>query len=173
MLNLWLDKEYSSEKWSVKSHINILSCLFLQLRFPSTTTRLPRNLLEFRNFKANEMRILLLFGHIIFSQVLEASYYSHLLGLVILMHMAESREITANDVSVMQQLSNSFILDFAKLYAPRHCVQVVHSVVHIPATVRDFGPLTNFTTFNFEDILGKKFLKVPYDNSYRKAFKLS
>ncbi|CAF1522861.1 unnamed protein product [Adineta ricciae] len=46
-------------------------------------------------------------------------------------------------------------MQFAELYTRRHVVQVVHSVIHIPATVKDFGPLTNFTTFNFESILGK------------------
>jgi hypothetical protein len=154
MLKLWFDEDYSTENWSIRSHINELSALFLQLRLPSTTTRLPRKLLEFKKFKANELRTLLLFGHIIFSTTLKQVYYSHLLQLLVLMHMAESKEILPNHLSIMVQLSNSFVLDFAELYTPRHCVQVMHSVVHIPATVMDCGPLTNFTNFNFEDILG-------------------
>ena len=154
MLTLWFDQDYYTEDWSIKSHINELSSLFLQLRLPSTTTRLPRKLLELKDFKASELRTLLLFGHTIFAKTLKEVYYSHLLQLVVLMHMAESREISPNHLSIMSQLSNSFVLDFAELYTARHCVQVVHSVVHIPATVMDYGPLTNFTTFNFEDILG-------------------
>jgi hypothetical protein len=111
-------------------------------------------LLEFKKFKANELRTFLLFGLLFFYKILKPVYYSHLLQLVVLMHMAESREILPNHLSIMVQLSNSFVLDFPDLYTPRHCVPVVHSVVHIPATVKDYGPLTNFTTFNFEDILG-------------------
>jgi hypothetical protein len=133
--------------------------LYLQLRLPSTTTRLPRKLLEFNQFKGNELRILLLFGHIIFSEILKPIYYSHLLQLVVLMHMAEAREILPSHLPIIQQLSNSFLLDFAKLYTTRHCVQAVHSIIHIPATIKDFGPLTNFTTYNFEDILGEICIK--------------
>ncbi len=154
MLRLWFAQDYSTEDWSIKNRINELSTLLLQLRLPSTTSRPPRRLVEFEKFKGSELRTLLLFGYIIFYKTLKQAYYSHLLQLVVFMHMAESREILSNHFSIMVQLSNSFVLDFAKLYSPRHCVQTVHSVVHIPATVMDYGPLTNFTTFNFEDILG-------------------
>ena len=146
---------HEKDSRSFIKHMKHLSSLFLQIRFPSTTTRLPRDLSKYKEFKANELRILLLFGHIIFAEVLGEVYYSHLLQLVVLMHMAESREIQPNQVSIIEQLSNSFVIDFAKLYTPRHCVPVVYSIVHIPQTVKDFGPLTNFTTFTFEDILGK------------------
>jgi hypothetical protein len=73
------------------------------------------------------------------------------------MHLTESRRISLNHLPIIQQLSEYFVLDFPKLYTPRHVTQVVHSVIHIPATVKDFGPLTNFTTFNFEDVLGENF----------------
>lgn len=158
MLTLWFDKKYSSEVWSIRHRLNDLSSLLLRLRLPSTTTRLPRNLIEYNNYKASELRTLLLFGHTIFAQDLHQMYYTHLLQLVLLMHLAESRRISLNQLPIIQQLSKYFVLDFPKLYTPRHVVQVVHSVIHIPATVKDFGPLTNFTTFNFEDVLGENFI---------------
>ena len=114
--------------------------MFLQLRLPSTTTRLPGNLIEYRKFKANELRTLLLFGHIIFSKILDDVYYSHLLQLVVLMHMAESREIMPNQISIIQQLANSFFLDFCKLYTPRHCVPVEYillSTFQRPSEITD------------------------------------
>lgn len=75
------------------------------------------------------------------------------------MHMAESRDVLSNRFSVMQQLADSFVLDFPRLNTSRQCVQVVHSVIHVPATVKDFGPLGSYTTFNFEDILGKNYFR--------------
>src|SRR5579871_1361458 len=128
MLRLWFDKKYASEKWSIKHHLRELSSLFLLLRLPSTTTRLPRNLLEYQSFKANELRTLLLFGHTIFAQYLKQEYYAHLLQLVLLMHLSESRKILPNQLSIIQQLSECFVIQFSKLYTPRHVVQVVHSV---------------------------------------------
>jgi hypothetical protein len=42
-----------TQDWSIRRHINDLSSLYLQLRLPSTTTRLPRKLLEFEINKEN------------------------------------------------------------------------------------------------------------------------
>jgi hypothetical protein len=131
-----------------------------RLRLPSSSHYLPRKLVDFKKFKANELRTtLLLFGHAVFFKALKPVYYSHFLQLVVLMHMAESRDVLSNCVSVMQQLADSFVLDFPRLYTSRHCVQVVHSVIHVPATVKDFGPLGSYTTFNFEDISGKNYFR--------------
>ena len=69
--------------------------------------------------------------------------------------MAESRRILPHQLPIILQISHSFGLDFAKLYTSRHCVQSVHSTVRVPATIDSFGPLTNFTAYNFEDILGE------------------
>ena len=126
-----------------------LSSLFLQIRFPSITTHLPRDRSKYKEFKANELRILLLFGHIIYAEILGEVYYSRLLQLVALMHMAELREIQSNQVFIIEQLSNSFVIDFAKLYTSRHCVPVVHSIVHIPQTVKDFRTTYEFYNFQF------------------------
>ena len=127
-----------------------------RLQLPSFSPYLPRKLVDFKKFKANELRTMLLFGHAVFSKTLKPVYFSHFFWqLVVLMHMAESRDVLPNCFSVMQQLADSFVLDFPRLYTSRHCVQMVHSVIDIPATVKDFGPLSSYATFNFEDILGK------------------
>ncbi|CAF2096875.1 unnamed protein product [Rotaria magnacalcarata] len=31
---------------------------------------------------------------------------------------------------------------------------VVHSMVHVPQTLKDFGPVQNYSTFNFESVIG-------------------
>ncbi|CAF1497861.1 unnamed protein product [Adineta ricciae] len=154
MLSLWLSKKYQNDPWSVHSRIKELGELFKGVRLPSTTTRIPRSLIDYSKFKANELRVLLLFGYAIFSDILPGKYYTHLLQLVCLLHLAENRRIPYHNINVMQKLGESFVVDFSQLYTERHCVQVVHSVVHLAATVRDFGPLTSYTTFNFENQLG-------------------
>lgn len=155
MLSLWLSPEYRYEPWSIYANIEVLNKLFKQVRLPSTTTRIPRPLIQYSNFKGNELRVLLLFGYVIFANILPKKYYDHLLQLVCLLHLAENRCIHDYDVDIIQRLGENFVVSFCHLYTDRHCVSVVHSVVHIAATVRDFGPLTNYTTFNFENQLGK------------------
>ena len=157
MIHLWISSEYRHEPWSIYEHLDELSVQFTRVRLPSTTTRLPRSLKQYNNFKASEFRILLLFGYIIFHGFLHQNYYDHLLQFVSLLHLAESRSISHENLDVMQALGENFVVSFARLYTDRHCVQVVHSVIHIAATVRDYGPLTRYTTFNFENHLGKIF----------------
>jgi hypothetical protein len=155
MLNLWLSADYRFEHWSIHNHIEELTGLFKQLRLPSTTTRLPRALSQYSNFKANELRVLLLFGYVIFANILSKKYYDHLLQLVCLLHLAENRRILHCDITIIQKLGETFVISFSHLYTNRHCMSVVHSVLHIADTVRDFGPLTTYTTFNFENQLGR------------------
>ena len=155
MVGLWLNVEYQNEDWNVSDRIDELAIMFRGIRLPSTTTRLPRSLNKYTKFKANEFRVLLLFGHVIFKEVLCKRFYNHLLQLVIIMHIAKSRRIEQSHLNLIARLSQNFVVNFSQLYGERHCVQVVHSVLHIPTTLRDFGPLTNFTTFHFENDLGR------------------
>jgi hypothetical protein len=152
---LWFDHDYRFEHWSISNRLDELQLVFRRLRLPSTTPRLPRNLSSYTKFKANEMRILLLFGHIIFKNVLKQKYYIHFLKLVLMMHLSESREIKPSYIDIISRLGNTFVVNFPMLYSARHCVQVVHSVVHISDTVYDFGPVHTYTTFQFENDLGK------------------
>jgi hypothetical protein len=101
------------------------------------------------------MRILLLFGHVIFKNVLKKQYYIHLLKLVVMMHLSENREIHPSYINIISRLGRNFVFNFSELYGARHCVQVVHSLVHISDTIHDFGPLHTFTTFQFENDLGE------------------
>ncbi|CAF1484871.1 unnamed protein product [Adineta steineri] len=71
------------------------------------------------------------------------------------MHLSENREIYPWYIDVINRLGKTFVASFAKLYTERHCVQVVHSLVHISDTIHDYGPVHTFTTFQFENELGK------------------
>ena len=75
--------------------------------------------------------------------------------LVLMMHLSESRQIDPVYVDVISRLGKNFVVEFPKLYGVRHCVQVVHSMLHISDTIHDFGPVHTFTTFQFENELGK------------------
>jgi len=155
MVGLWLSADCRNEEWSVSGRIDELANLLRRVRLPATTTRIPRSLNEYTKFKGNELRVLLLFGHAIFAKILRKRFYNHLLKLVVIMHIAESQQIEKCDIQLISRLSHNFVVSFSQLYGERHCVQVMHSVVHIAATLHDFGPLTNYTTFQFENDLGK------------------
>ena len=55
----------------------------------------------------------------------------------------------------MEILLDKFVHTFHSLYDKRHAVKTVHSVIHSPQTVADHGPLTNFSTFNYQPLIGR------------------
>lgn len=78
-----------------------------------------------------------------------------MMKLVIVIHYAEGSSVDYEDIDRIDCLARAFVAEFPRLYGVRHVVQVVHSVSHIGSTVADYGPLSSFTTFNFENELGK------------------
>ena len=63
------------------------------------------------------------------------------------MHIAEARAINRVQQEVLQRLYQTLVVSFPRLYTDRHCVQVIHSIMHIPDTVNDFGPLPKLCYF--------------------------
>ena len=86
---------------------------------------------------------------------MKKKYYEHFKQLVLAVHLAESRALLENDIKVVHNLCYHFLLQFPDLYGKRHNVQVVHSLIHLSESIRDFGPVTSYTTFNFESLLGE------------------
>ncbi|CAF1577303.1 unnamed protein product [Adineta ricciae] len=160
LLNMWLSTAYQDQQWSIHGQLDKLDMMLTNVHFPSTTTRLPRSLAKFNKYKGNEFRSLLLFGYSIFNGVLGSQYYSHFLILVLIMHISESRTIQTDWMDNLRHLCTQFVLIFPRLYTVRHNVQVVHSIAHIHETVKSFGPLSNYSTFNFESLLGRKKLDI-------------
>ncbi|CAF1176624.1 unnamed protein product, partial [Didymodactylos carnosus] len=91
LLSLYFDKKNRAEDYSCYEHTQLLAERLKQVKFPSTTYRIPRALDKWRKFKANELRTMLLFGFVIFEHLLVTPYYEHLLLLVGIAHLAEAR----------------------------------------------------------------------------------
>ena len=128
--------------------------MLASFRYPSTTARRPRALLMYKKMKANEMRAILLFGFVVFKKHLKGKYYTHFLKLVAAIHLAENRALSGPMVQNVKTLLRNFLIEYPKLYTPRHNSQTVHSLDHVGRTIQDYGPLTSYSTFHFEDILG-------------------
>jgi hypothetical protein len=92
-------------------------------------------------------------GYPIFKAYLPPKYYIHLQKLAFGIHIGESTTISLEQLADMDALLSSFVDDFP--YNERHIVQTVHCVKHFSITTQDFGPLGNYSTFNFESVIGK------------------
>ena len=136
----WLNVEHQHEDLDVSDRITELAALFRRVRLPSTTTRIPRSLKEYAKCKGNEFRTLLLFGHVTFKQALRKRFYDHFLQLVVIMHVAESRQIEQRNVNLPAPLPSNFVVSFVQLQSTRHGVQVVHSVTSYRRDSAKFRP---------------------------------
>ncbi|CAF3764573.1 unnamed protein product [Rotaria sp. Silwood1] len=154
LLKLWFHSKYRTQQWSIRQHLNHIETELQQFRFPSTTTRIPRTIMKYHRLKANELRVLLLITYPIFKNYLKPIYYKHLQLLSFALHIGESREITSSKLNEMKILLDKFVFTFHFLYGKRHVVNTVHSVVHFHQTVKYYGPLTNYSTFNYESLIG-------------------
>lgn len=124
------------------------------IKYPSTSTRVPRSILKYYQYKGNELRAICLYGFSAFCHALPIKYARHFLMLVIAVHLSESRSLDRRQIDDIQILLDQFLRQFRDLYTNRHNTQSIHSLQHVAASVMDFGSLGNYSTFNFENILG-------------------
>ncbi len=159
-MGLWFDRKWRTKEkpWTIESKIPSINLILKSFQSPSTTIRIPRDLKLYNKYKASEYRSMLLVFYPIFQDVLPKNYYDHLKLLVFAMHIGENREIKQQDLTTMDALLNEHVEQFKVLYGERHCVNTIHSIVHFSDTVRDYGPLQCYSTFNYESILGKLIL---------------
>lgn len=95
---LWFKPIYKSEDWSMSGNLSPLAVALKSVKFPSTTTRHPRSFLNYHKFKASELRVVLLCAYPIFEKFMKKKYYDHFKKLVLVVHLAESRALTEQDI---------------------------------------------------------------------------
>ncbi|CAF5218413.1 unnamed protein product, partial [Rotaria magnacalcarata] len=59
-----------------------------------------------------------------------------------------------DQLSYIRQLTTEFVYQFPLLYGDRQNVMCIHLIVHLADSIKDFGGVYNYSTFNFESYLG-------------------
>jgi hypothetical protein len=154
LLELWFEKTHRNQAWSLVSKINLIDISLSIHKFPSRICRTPRTILKFMEFKANELRCILLFGFASLCTYLPQKYCRHFMLLVVLAHLCESKTISSDQILNIKCLANEFIYQFPLLYGDRQNVISVHTIMHISESIQNFGGVYNYSTFNFESYLG-------------------
>ncbi|CAF1100809.1 unnamed protein product [Adineta steineri] len=151
LLHLWTESS-KKQPWSLTKALPSIAGDLAKILYPTTTVRVPRTITKFLKLKANECRVLLLIGYPVFKNYLPELYYKHLQKLAFGISIGESSSISLEKVEEMELLLKSFVDDFP--YNKRYIVQTVHCVKHFATTAKDFGPLSNYSTFNYESVIG-------------------
>ncbi|CAF3656376.1 unnamed protein product [Rotaria socialis] len=156
LLRIFFENKFRTEEksWTIQSNMEKINQRLQQYITPSSTVRLPRNINLYHRYKASEFRSILLVYYMIFKDILPERYYTHLKQLVFAMHIGENRQIPQDKLDEMHVLLQYHVNQFKILYGTRHMVNNIHSLIHLAETVRDYGPLQGYSTFNYESILG-------------------
>ncbi|CAF2053857.1 unnamed protein product [Rotaria magnacalcarata] len=156
LLSIFFERKYCTQekRWTIVKEMAKINERMQQFITPSSTVRLPRNINIYHRFKASEYRSILLLYYKVFENSLPSEYYCHLKQLVFAMHIGENKEISKEKLDGMHLLLQYHVHQFKVLYGNRHVVNTVHSLIHFGETVRDYGPLQGYSTFNYESILG-------------------
>lgn len=123
-------------------------------QFPTGICRKPRSILKYTEFKANELRSLLIFGFPILAMYLPAKFGRHFLLLATAANFCESKTFCTDQISYIKSLVEEFIFEFPLLYGERENVISIHTVIHLTESIKQFGPVYNYSTFSFESYLG-------------------
>jgi hypothetical protein len=130
---------------------------------PCEFSRKPRALRDIMRWKATEFRLFLLYlGPIALSNILPEPLLKHFMMLHVACRILTSRQFKRNWDYANQLLVN-FVGKASTLYGRECLVYNVHSLVHLAADVNNLGPLENFSSFPFENMLGslKRLIRKP------------
>ena len=145
LLQLWMDKSYSSEPWSVRQKLLETESRYINLSPPACISRLPRSLIEnFGDLKASKLRTFLLFYSVpCLYGILPDLYFQHFILLVEAIYLLFQDSISISDLSKASSLLKHFCVKVKSLYDPRYETFNVHCLLHL---ADHCGPTRAFVT---------------------------
>jgi len=123
---------------------------------PREFSRKPRSLSEYKQWKATELRLFLIYvGPVVLKGVLSRDMYSNFMALSVVMRLLLSPSLCEYYLQYSEQLLKYFVETFSGLYGCSQLVYNVHSIIHLADDARRYGALDGVSAFKFESYLGK------------------
>lgn len=151
-LSLWLDSCHHNEPFYIKpKHQTILSKRIINIKPISEISRKPGAVAKRKDYKANELRTLLLY-YLRYSLVglLKKCYVDHFQLLSSSIYALLKDNISLEDIDCAEIKLNEFSDKFEKLYGKHNVTMNIHLIRHLANSVRNLGPLWAQSTFALE-----------------------
>jgi hypothetical protein len=124
--------------------------------YPKEFHRIPTKIDEIKKWKAVELRSFLLYsGPAILKGNLSPEKYEHFLYLHFAIRILASPLLCEQHSSLAKKLLTYFAYQFGKIYGVHHLIYNVHTIIHLSDECDIHGPLDRFSSFPFENYLGK------------------
>jgi hypothetical protein len=155
LANLWLDSRNHVASWYIGTKLDQLNSRMKNIRPPTNITRLPRSFSQRKFWKASEWRAFLIFYSLpVLNGILPTIYLAHLTLLSHAMYLLLQETITPSDLDNAEKLLQTFVSDFENLYGLCNMSYNLHILLHIPYTVKLWGPLWCYSAYGFESFNG-------------------
>jgi len=131
---------------------------------PREFSRKPRGIDEVPRWKATEFRQFLLYtGPVVLEGVASLRIYKHFMLLSCAISILSCQELSLEWCDYAGEFLVFFVQESERLYGRDILVYNVHCLVHLAQDVKNLGCLDNFSSFPFENMLGKlkKLIKKP------------
>lgn len=154
---LWFQPKYSREKFSISNSVEIIDSKLGLIKPPVFIARRPRSIKEhFKFWKASELKNWFFYYSIpVLENILPSEYLDHYKYLVLAIYILCQEKITSAQVDLAEKLLREYLLRFQDLYSLKYVTCNMHSLIHLPTTVRRLGPLWTTSCFPLEDLNGK------------------
>lgn len=156
LLSLWLDtKNHKQPYYIPKNHQVILSNRIIGLKPVAEITRAPRSIFSRGEFKANELRNLLLFFlRFALPGLLDRKYIKHFHLFSTSMYALLQENISLESINEAQMKLTEFADTFEDLYGKHNVTINLHLLRHLPECVKYLGPLWAQSSYGFESTNG-------------------
>lgn len=137
-------------------YIDTVNQLLRSIVPPEFITRLPRDICEWKYWKAHEFKNFLLYYSIpIFGVIMKnKAQFEHHKLLVSAIILLSSPSISEGMINTASKLLKKYVRDFHTWYGDRHRTCNLHLLLHLPDNVRKFASLRNTSLFAFENLNG-------------------
>lgn len=154
LIKLWISGPFKTRCLS-SNKIKSVSKSLLNIRhfIPKEFARRPREIQDFAQWKATELRQFLLYtGPVILQKELNSVIFSNFLTLHIAVRIL-CQKSTIEYIEYADKLLKHFVECFIKIYGPEFASHNIHGLLHITDCVKQFGPLDIFSAFPFENFM--------------------
>ncbi|KYM99960.1 hypothetical protein ALC62_09283 [Cyphomyrmex costatus] len=154
LISLWITGPLKIRCLSSSKIKNVSKSLLNMRHFiPKEFARRPREIQDFSQWKATELRQFLLYtGPVILKKELNSNILSNFLTLHVAVRIL-CQKSTVEYIEYADKLLKHFVECFIKIYGPEFASHNIHGLLHISDCVKQFGPLDTFSAFPFENFM--------------------
>lgn len=154
LIRLWISGPLKTRCLSSHKIKNVSKSLLNIRNFiPKEFARRPREIQDFAQWKATELRQFLLYtGPVILKKELNSVIFSNFLTLHIAVRIL-CQKSTVEYIEYADKLLKHFVECFINIYGPEFASHNIHGLLHITDCVKQFGPLDTFSAFPFENFM--------------------